>query len=706
MSADDSFLRVSFGLEEDAIEADNYSVDNWCFCKQSQNSKLMLCCDFCDTWYHADCVGISKVKVTKMMEDREKYKCAFCKDKENEAKEKEKKQKLREYMGTGESANDNEFCNELGRQGGKNVGVPETVEEDGVSSSSALSPTTDGGSAEITFSSAAEKDNVSPSIKGNGDEDADESNGASQSLVPTKAVKSENVVKVEADSTDLEEKPMALSAKSGAIANSNVTAKANEDASSDGDEDEKLSDMKPMVLPPSPKDQKSKSADDSSSDDSSDGDSSSSSDDSSSSDSSDSSSSDDDSSPVKKLPIKGKGGVTDSAPKQTAAQRKRLNTLYKNSPKLKLFCSVTLDRLAPTIVDRCAIGERLEIQEVNRLIQSHKNNIQKGGKSSSKDLAAIGVSSKKKTSLTLGLDLKDIASDSDSSDDEKRVKSLMPPPKSESKFKPLIKNEQSDPIANISSDKELNEEPSSSAVVVKKELEVKEGNEDFSKEELIKAGLEVSTVPSEATSAVVSFLDEKSSAAKLSFPPDGKKISKKTIVSSSEDEYIEPENDSPKKTPSPKVKKEKKEKKKKKVVRASSSSDDDVPKQIDRKAIVSAKSGKGSARMDDSDNYLEPVDDENKLRLLEEDLFKKPKKSKKEEKPTLSSTKPPSKIIRAAADAGQSSSREDPYERATSPGKKSKSSNSSKSSSSIPSGSGAARRCIVPMCGKEVKLNG
>ncbi|KAH9109597.1 hypothetical protein AeMF1_015352 [Aphanomyces euteiches] len=46
----------------------------YCVCRESTDSVPMICCDFCDEWYHAKCIGISPT----VMSNLEAYRCPGC----------------------------------------------------------------------------------------------------------------------------------------------------------------------------------------------------------------------------------------------------------------------------------------------------------------------------------------------------------------------------------------------------------------------------------------------------------------------------------------------------------------------------------------------------------------------------------------------------------------------------------------------------
>lgn len=50
------------------------SVNRYCVCRQSHDHVPMICCDFCDEWYHLQCIGIK----LKESENMEAYRCHRC----------------------------------------------------------------------------------------------------------------------------------------------------------------------------------------------------------------------------------------------------------------------------------------------------------------------------------------------------------------------------------------------------------------------------------------------------------------------------------------------------------------------------------------------------------------------------------------------------------------------------------------------------
>jgi hypothetical protein len=65
--------------EEPLEEGEDFDDDDddeevYCLCKQPWGGKFMICCDTCDIWYHAECIGL-KEEVAKTLKG---YTCKFC----------------------------------------------------------------------------------------------------------------------------------------------------------------------------------------------------------------------------------------------------------------------------------------------------------------------------------------------------------------------------------------------------------------------------------------------------------------------------------------------------------------------------------------------------------------------------------------------------------------------------------------------------
>ena len=65
----ENIQRIMYQTEQLASE------DKFCICRQPENGSIMLCCDFCDMWYHYTCIGLPTD--LKMLE-KINYKCVGC----------------------------------------------------------------------------------------------------------------------------------------------------------------------------------------------------------------------------------------------------------------------------------------------------------------------------------------------------------------------------------------------------------------------------------------------------------------------------------------------------------------------------------------------------------------------------------------------------------------------------------------------------
>lgn len=48
----------------------------YCICRTSDSSRFMICCDFCEEWYHGDCINLTE-KSSKAIK---KYYCDRCRE--------------------------------------------------------------------------------------------------------------------------------------------------------------------------------------------------------------------------------------------------------------------------------------------------------------------------------------------------------------------------------------------------------------------------------------------------------------------------------------------------------------------------------------------------------------------------------------------------------------------------------------------------
>ncbi|XP_033647537.1 CXXC-type zinc finger protein 1-like isoform X2 [Asterias rubens] len=73
-------------------EDDSSDPIYYCICRSTDGTRFMICCDYCEEWYHGNCIGIEKEASRSI----KRYACPPCQKKNPEAKTlyKEKKEKV------------------------------------------------------------------------------------------------------------------------------------------------------------------------------------------------------------------------------------------------------------------------------------------------------------------------------------------------------------------------------------------------------------------------------------------------------------------------------------------------------------------------------------------------------------------------------------------------------------------------------------
>src|SRR5690606_37696012 len=60
-----------------SLQRTQESEEVYCWCKQEDNGQPMVCCDRCQNWFHAGCIGIHRKKTLKSLKG---YYCVACCD--------------------------------------------------------------------------------------------------------------------------------------------------------------------------------------------------------------------------------------------------------------------------------------------------------------------------------------------------------------------------------------------------------------------------------------------------------------------------------------------------------------------------------------------------------------------------------------------------------------------------------------------------
>ena len=79
-NSDENFLpSIEFNLTKKiSIFCPNHKKEiTYCLCNNGENGEEMICCDYCDTWFHINCIGISLEEFLKIK--KKNWFCKYCK---------------------------------------------------------------------------------------------------------------------------------------------------------------------------------------------------------------------------------------------------------------------------------------------------------------------------------------------------------------------------------------------------------------------------------------------------------------------------------------------------------------------------------------------------------------------------------------------------------------------------------------------------
>ncbi|XP_054265683.1 death-inducer obliterator 1-like isoform X1 [Macrosteles quadrilineatus] len=88
----DSLVSDEVSDEDDSHNSEDDPNRLWCICRKPHNNRFMICCDFCEDWFHGKCVGITKAMGEQMEENETEWMCPNCKKKKKLEEAAAKKQ--------------------------------------------------------------------------------------------------------------------------------------------------------------------------------------------------------------------------------------------------------------------------------------------------------------------------------------------------------------------------------------------------------------------------------------------------------------------------------------------------------------------------------------------------------------------------------------------------------------------------------------